>query len=110
MAAVKLDQNELNETLKLFDGRRGQLPRLVRYLAHNPDASTVFVNTDCAIGNISDVARAANQKLQQNGLFISCKRPDKKIENKFGEPSHMWQWGIYRINPKHTQYLRFFKG
>ena len=102
MEAIKLTKPELKDTLKLFEGKKGQIPRLIIYLSNNPNSPTVFINTDCAIGNISDVARAANQELYKIGLFITCKRPKDHMKNKFGEPSRMFTWGICRVKTSST--------
>jgi len=75
-----------------------QAQRMLRYLAEHPNASTVEVAANCAIGNLSDVARKSNKYLAIQNLFISCKRPVSRLANRFGEPSRMFQWGIYRID------------
>jgi len=72
--------------------------RMLRYLAINPDASTAAVAAHCAIGNLSDVARKSNKYLAIQNLFISCRRPVSRLPNRFGEPSRMFQWGVYRTD------------
>ncbi len=75
-----------------------QAQRMLRYLANHPNASTAEVAANCAIGNLSDVARKSNKYLAIQNLFISCKRPVRRLPNRFGEPSRMYQWGIYRTD------------
>jgi len=75
-----------------------QAQRMLRYLAVHPNASTAEVAANCAIGNLSDVARKSNRYLAIQNLFISCRRPARRLANRFGEPSRMFQWGIYRID------------
>ena len=74
-----------------------QAQRMLRFLAVNPGASTAAVAANCAIGNLSDVARKSNRYLPDAGLFISCQRPITRPLNRFGEPSSMFEWGLYRI-------------
>jgi len=99
MKAVKLSKSELIAVLKSFKDRRGQVIRLVSYLANKPKSPTVFVNSDCAIGNISDIARSANPTLYKHGLFISCEKPPEPLRNRFGEPSQMYLWSIFELQP-----------
>ena len=75
-----------------------QAQRMLRYLANHPNASTAEVAANCAIGNLSDVARKSNKYLAVRNLFISCRRPAARLPNRFGEPSRMYQWGVYRID------------
>jgi len=75
-----------------------QAQRMLRYLANHPNASTAEVAANCAIGNLSDVARKSNKYLAVQNLFISCRRPVSRLPNRFGEPSRMFQWGVYRID------------
>ncbi len=75
-----------------------QAQRMLRYLAEHPNASTAAVAANCAIGNMSDVARKSNKYLAMRNLFISCQRPVKRQLNRFGEPSQMFEWGIYRTD------------
>ena len=75
-----------------------QAQRMLRYLAVNPNASTAEVAANCAIGNLSDVARKSNKYLAIQNLFISCQRPASRRLNRFGEPSQMFEWGIYRTD------------
>jgi len=75
-----------------------QASRMLRYLAVHPNASTAEVAANCAIGNLSDVARKSNKYLAVRNLFISCRRPVRRLPNRFGEPSRMFEWGIYRTD------------
>jgi len=70
-----------------------QAQRMLRYLAAHPNASTAAVASSCGIANLSDVARKSNKYLAVQNLFISCKRPVSRLQNRFGEPSRMFQWG-----------------
>jgi len=75
-----------------------QAQRMLRYLAAHPNASTAEVAANCAIGNLSDVARKSNKYLAVQNLFISCRRPVSRLPNRFGEPSRMFLWGVYRTD------------
>jgi len=75
-----------------------QAQRMLRYLAAHPNASTAAVASSCGIANLSDVARKSNKYLAIQNLFISCRRPAQRLPNRFGEPSRMYQWGVYRID------------
>ena len=75
-----------------------QAQRMLRYLSEHPNASTAEVAANCAIGNLSDVARKANRYLATRNLFISCQRPVSRFANRFGEPSRMFMWGLYRFD------------
>ncbi len=74
-----------------------QAQRMLRYLAKHPNASTAEVVANCTIGNLSDVARKSNKYLAIQKLFISCKRPARRLPNRFGKPSRMFQWGVYHV-------------
>lgn len=72
-----------------------QAQRMLRYLSEHPDASTAEVARNCAIGNLSDIARKSNKYLAKRHLFISCRRPASRLANRFGVPSRVFRWGIY---------------
>ncbi len=95
---TKLSNDELESVLAAIPQKRGQTPRLITYLSNNPKSPTVFVNSDTAVGNISDIAMKVNPALYKHGLMIACERPDTPILNRFGEPSAMFLWSIYRIS------------
>lgn len=95
---TKLEPLELQSALETIPQKTGQAPRLIRYLSNNPKSPTVFVNTDTAIGNISDIAMKVNPALYKLGIMVACERPDTPILNRFGEPSAMFLWSIYRIS------------
>lgn len=88
---------ELDSALKAI-GRKGQAPRLVRYLSANQKSPTVFVNSNCAIGNISDIAAVVNPVLYKHGLLVACEKPPKPILNRFGDPSNMFLWSLFRLD------------
>lgn len=92
-----LDADELKAALQSLREKKGQTHRMVRYLAKNPKSSTAFVASDCAIGNVSDCAIRANESLYKADFFISCQRPHPAIQNRFGEPSAMFLWSLYRL-------------
>lgn len=85
-----------------------QQRRLIRYLLNNQKAVTVDVNRACAVGNISDVARKANEHLHQVGLFIGCETPPAPIPNRFAEASQMYLWFIVVLpNAEHLKEQTF---
>lgn len=96
MNPTRLDPEELQAAEALLPPRYNQGKRMVRYLAEHPDANTAEVAHHCAVGNLSDVARNANRYLHTVRLFMACRRPVNALANRFGEPSNMFQWGLYR--------------
>ena len=98
MKAVILSAAEVESAEVTLPYGFTQAQRMLRYLANHPNASTVEVAANCAIGNLSDVARKSNKYLAIQNLFISCRRPAARLPNRFGEPSRMFEWGIYRID------------
>ena len=98
MKPITLSSAEFESANVLLPYGFNQAQQLVRYLANHPDAPTVEVASSCAIGNPSDVARKSNKYLAQRDLFISCRRPARRLPNRCGEPSAMFLWGIYRTD------------
>lgn len=94
MKPVVLSKDTRDQILAAIPSRFNQAYRLINFLADNPQSVTVNVNRACAVGNISDVARKINGVLWKFGFFIGCERPPMPVENRFGEPSHMFLWSI----------------
>jgi hypothetical protein len=97
MLPVKLDQSAIDVAIQSLPVNFAQAKRMLQYLGSNPNAVTVDVNRECAAGNLSDVARKANRYLLKHHLFIGCHRPVRPINNRFGEQSQMYEWGIYSL-------------
>jgi hypothetical protein len=74
-----------------------QAHRLVAFLANNPRSVTVEVNRACAVGNLSDVAHKVNPILYREGYFIGCEKPARPIPNRFGDPSNMYEWSVFKL-------------
>ena len=96
MEAVNLNQHDIDT---LMDGvfLSSQQRRFIDYVATNPHSLTVAVNRATAIGSISQVAGRVNEKLMPLGYVIACVRPSENISNRFGEPSWMHEWSIFKL-------------
>jgi hypothetical protein len=96
MNVTHLEQNEIDT---LLDGLflSTQQRRFIQYVATHPHALTVTVNRATAIGNISHVASKVNEKLMPLGYVIACVRPIESISNRFGEPSRMYEWSMFKL-------------
>lgn len=96
MNVVDLAQYEIDS---LIDGLflSSQQRRFIQYVATNPHSLTVVVNRATAIGNISYVASRVNEKLMPLGYVIACVRPSESISNRFGEPSRMYEWSMFKL-------------
>ena len=96
MIATNLEQNEIDT---LLDGLflSTQQRRFIQYVATHPHSLTVTVNRATAIGNISHVASKVNEKLMPLGYVIACVRPIESISNRFGEPSRMYEWSMFKL-------------
>lgn len=98
MKPVQLALPESQRIISAIPGKFTQAIRMVEYLANHPGATTQQVASDCAIGNLSDVAHKANPHIYKAGYFIGCQRPVTPINNRFGEPSGMFLWGLYQVH------------
>ena len=96
MKAVDLEQYEIDT---LIDGLflSTQQRRFIQYVATNPHSLTVAVNNATAIGNISYVSSRVNGKLMPLGYVIACVKPLESISNRFGEPSRMYEWSMFKL-------------
>jgi hypothetical protein len=74
-----------------------QQRRLLDYVANNPKSLTLAVNRAIAIGNCSAMAKRVNKKLLPLGYVIACFRPINSISNRFGEPSQMYEWSLFKL-------------
>ena len=114
MKAVDLEQYEIDT---LIDGLflSTQQRRFIQYVATNPHSLTVTVNRATAIGNISHVASKVNEKLMPRGYVTACVRPVENICNRFGEPSQMYEWSMFKLpqraanEPPHSSALEVSK-
>jgi len=96
---IILTDSELLEVTRRVDphGRTNGAWRISMFLGTSGGALTVRVNTECAVGNISDVvSKAINPAIQDMGLYVACTKPPYKILNKFGKTSSMMIWGFFR--------------
>jgi hypothetical protein len=96
MKAVDLEQYEIDT---LIDGLflSTQQRRFIDYVAANPHSLTVTVNRATAIGNISHAASRVNEKLMPLGYVTACVRLVESISNRFGEPSRMYEWSMFKL-------------
>tara|TARA_B110000093_G_C12572976_1_gene246728 strand:- start:9 stop:353 length:345 start_codon:yes stop_codon:yes gene_type:complete len=114
MNVTDLEQNEIDT---LLDGLflSTQQRRFIQYVATHPHSLTVTVNRATAIGNISHVASKVNEKLMPLGYVIACVRPIESISNRFGEPSRMYEWSMFKLpqraanEPPHASALEVSK-
>lgn len=100
MKPITLDQATIDLLVGKFpknSEKNNQQLRLFQYLATHPKAVTVAVNQATAVGNISAASRKANKVLMRFGYMIACQRPADTIYNRFNEPSHMYEWGVYEF-------------
>ena len=96
MNVVDLEQYEIDT---LIDGLflSTQQRRFIDYVATNPHSLTVAVNNATAIGSISYVSSRVNEKLMPLGYVIACVKPLESISNRFGEPSRMYEWSMFKL-------------
>ena len=93
----KLTLEEYTELEKLIPDSSKQFARMVKHLAFNPDTLTTQLCIACASVNLSDVARKHNDLIIPAGFYVSCYKPPYRIDNRFGERSNQYLWGLYRI-------------
>ena len=74
-----------------------QARRLVDYLADHPNTLTGEICKATSIGNLSAAANRIRPALQKRGLTIVSELPNKRIYNKFGEPSMSHRWRIQSL-------------
>jgi len=96
MNVIDLEHHEIDT---LIDGLflSTQQHRLIQYVATNPHSLTVVINKATAIGNLSNVASRVNEKLMPLGYVIACVKPLGSISNRFGEPSRMYEWSMFKL-------------
>lgn len=76
---------------------RGQQARFVEYLERHGKALTGEVAQNCAIGNVSDCAIRANEKLIPLGWKIIAQQPKPLTRNRFGETSLQCEWSLRNV-------------
>ena len=96
MNVSHLQQNEIDTLLDVLF-LSTQQRRFIQYVATNPHSLTVAVNKATAIGNISHVANRVNGKLMPIGYAIAYGRPIESISNRFGEPSRIQKWSMFKL-------------
>ena len=96
MNVTHLEQIEIDT---LIDGLflSTQQRRFIDYVAANPHSLTVTVNRATAIGNISHAASRVNEKLMPLGYVTACVRLVESISNRFGEPSRIYGWSMFKL-------------
>jgi len=95
--SVKLKPDEYTALEKLIPESSKQFRRMVKHLAVNPDTKTTQLCIACASVNLSDVARKHNDLIVDAGFYVGCYKPPYRINNRFGERSNQYLWGLYRI-------------
>ncbi len=94
--SVKLTPDEYTAIEKLIPESSHQFRRMVKHVAFNPDTQTTQLCIACASVNLSDVARKHNDLIEPAGFYVSCYKPPYRINNRFGERSNQYLWGLYR--------------
>jgi len=97
MTIAALEQPETESLVSILPKGRPALARLVNYLANNPHSPSVNVNRECAIGNISQDATAANRRLFQYGYMVGCMRPPVPLKNRFEQETTQHLWTLYKL-------------
>lgn len=99
MTPITLSPDELNEVIKRVapNGKEFGAARIARMLADEHSVLTVRINTRCSVGNISDqVSKGINPRINDLGLYVACVNPNRRITNKFDQPSGQMLWSFYR--------------
>ena len=97
MTIAELKASEKKVLSSILPLRRPALARLVEYLADHPYSTSLNVNRECAIGNISQEATAANRRLYGKGYMIGCMRPPKPLKNRFEQETAKHLWSLYKL-------------
>lgn len=97
MTIASLEPSEIETLLSVLPETRPALVRLVEYLAQHPYSPSVNVNRECAIGNISQEATAANKRLFGNGYMVGCMRPPVPLKNRFQQETAQHLWSLYKL-------------
>ena len=97
MTIAELKPSEKKVLLSILPLRRPALARLVEYLADYPYSPSVNVNRECAIGNISQEATAANKKLFTKGYMVGCMRPPVPLKDSFEQETPKCLWSLYKL-------------
>jgi hypothetical protein len=92
-----LDDETVEYLVSHLSENRPALIRLVEFLSKNPHAPSVTVNRECAIGNISQEATAANKFLFALGYMVGCMRPPVPLKNRFKQDTAQHLWSIYKL-------------
>ncbi len=95
--SVKLTSIEYTEIEKLIPASSKQFKRMVKHLAEHPSSLTTKVCVACASVNLSDLARKHNHLIKPAGYFVGCCKPLFRVNNRFGESSNQYLWGLYRM-------------
>jgi len=96
MIVTNLNQQEIEKLLEgVFTSK--QQRRFIEYVAANPRSLTLSVNRATAIGNCSAIARRVNKKLMPLGYAIVGLRPIDRVSNRFGEPSNIYRWSLFKL-------------
>lgn len=72
-----------------------QKQRLLRYIIDHPGEYTHTIAAACAVGYISARLWELNREvLPRFGLYARCYAPEKWLQNRWGETSHVHQWRL----------------
>jgi len=97
MTIAALEPSEKEALVGILPAGRPALARLVEYLADHPHSPSVNVNRECAIGNISQEATAANKRLFRKGYMVGCMRPPVPLKNRFEQETAQHLWSLYKL-------------
>lgn len=95
--AVKLSPDEYTALEKHIPESSKQFKRMVKHIAFNPDTITTQLCVACASVNLSDVARKHNHLIEPAGFRVDCYKPPYRVNNRFGERSNQYLWGLYPL-------------
>lgn len=97
--AVTLSPDELALVISRVapTGKEYGAARICRLLSQQPLSLTRKVNSECAVGNISDlVTKTINPAISDLDLYVACIKPPQPVYNRFGQPSGQHQWAFFR--------------
>jgi hypothetical protein len=82
----------------LDSGLSPQKGRLLPYILNHPNAWTHQLAANCAVGYPPNRIGELNKEiLPQYGLHILCHKPEKWLQNRYGDTSHVHQWRLIKV-------------
>lgn len=90
-------QEQIDQLLECLPERANQARRFVVHLAQNPGSKTSVCNVEVLAVNLSDLAAKYNPYLRSAGYELRCRLPEKRIENRLGEPTMQYLWSLKKL-------------